>query len=174
MMSIEKIHDLRIIRKITPDYRLAAVGDQGAAVVDVLNSESHESPLQLVAEYQIPAPPSPSLRSVTNRYSIRVPDLPGLVACEVCDRQFAAEGPTGHLDETPICDLCLLELESQLGMVLALVSVVRSFSQTEERATAPGAAAVEVLAFSKIYGRFADRFGAPRPFNIWWKEEKPS
>src|SRR5262245_50164436 len=46
---------------------------------------------------------------------VRVPRKPSLVSCQLCLEIFAAQGPTGHLDDAPICDRCLLEQESQLG-----------------------------------------------------------
>lgn len=98
-------------------------------------------------------------------YSIRLPEQPGECECVRCGARFRAAGPTGHADGEPICDLCLLECEEELGMVLALVSVVRAYASSlygspEEH----WAALEEVGAFARIYERVAAARSGPGRF----------
>lgn len=101
-------------------------------------------------------------------YSIRLPEYPGRVPCARCGLCFRATGPTGHADEEPICDLCLLDCDQDLGLVLGLVSVMRtyasaSFGLPENR----WEALVEVGAFARVYERIAAaRFGPAREFPV--------
>lgn len=99
--------------------------------------------------------------------SIRVPLQSAIVDCELCASPFSAHGPTGYYDEQPICDRCLLEHESQLGMLLALSIFTRTYAgladQDEETASE---AACEMLAFARIYELFAARFGPSRPLDF--------
>ncbi|MEM6797495.1 MAG: hypothetical protein AAF725_26240, partial [Acidobacteriota bacterium] len=73
-------------------------------------------------------------------------------------------GPTGFQDERPLCDLCMLHREGQLGMVLALIAVTRSYgsaspaSVSQERADTS-----ELMAFARIYEAFASSFAPFRP-----------
>lgn len=99
-------------------------------------------------------------------YSIRLPDRIGEVRCARCGTRFRAAGPTGHADELPICDLCLLECEEELGMVLALISVVRAYaSMPYGSAREHWEALEEVGAFSHIFERVAmTRSGSGRIF----------
>jgi hypothetical protein len=96
-------------------------------------------------------------------YSIRLPEVPGETLCGGCGTPFLATGPTGHADDEPICDLCLLGASEALGMVLGLVAVVRSFAITEHQTRNHYSAALaEVGSFSRIYERVAARSGPPR------------
>jgi hypothetical protein len=95
-------------------------------------------------------------------YSIRLPETPGEVGCARCDALFRAAGPTGHLDEQPICDLCLLECEKELGMVLALVSVVRAYASMHfGSAKEHWEALEEVGAFAHIFEQVATARSGP-------------
>ncbi len=96
-------------------------------------------------------------------YSIRVPEVPGEIECGSCGTRFLAAGPTGHADEDPICDLCLLVASEGLGMVLGLVAVVRAFAAPPyEKSEDYWDALAEVGAFGRIYERVAARSGPPR------------
>ena len=103
--------------------------------------------------------------------SIRIPDSPGRVSCGSCGRRFIAAGPTGHLDDEPICDLCMLGRDQQLGMVLALVAVTRSYGrgwpvdELEENN-----ARLELMAFARIYEMQAARYAPARPVDPDWLE----
>lgn len=100
-------------------------------------------------------------------YSIRLPDAAGEIECARCGTRFRAAGPTGHADESPICDLCLLECEEELGMVLALVSVVRSYASMHfGSARQHWEALEEVGAFAHIFETVAmARSGPGRVFH---------
>lgn len=101
-----------------------------------------------------------SLRQTS--YSIRLPDRAGDVDCARCDTRFRAAGPTGHADELPICDLCLLECEKELGMVLALVSVVRVYASMRfGSAREHWEALEEVGAFAHVFEQVAAARSGP-------------
>ncbi|MEO1369292.1 MAG: hypothetical protein AAFX50_19105 [Acidobacteriota bacterium] len=115
-------------------------------------------------------PPGPRRTDVAAPlYSIRVPRVASRVCCPICTSSFVAAGPTGHLDDRPICDLCLLERETQLGLVLALVAVTRSYGggwpqdELEEEH-----ARIELMAFARIYDAKASRFAPARPVDPDW------
>ena len=96
-------------------------------------------------------------------YSIRAPEAPEEVECGSCGTRFLAAGPTGYADDDPICDLCMLVASEELGMVLALVAVVRAFAAPPyEKSKHYWAALGEVGAFGRIYERVAARSGPPR------------
>lgn len=98
-------------------------------------------------------------------YSVRVPAVPSVVDCPRCGRQLFAAGPTGYADEDPICDRCLLTSAQQLGMVLALVSVTRTYALTAVRDPEERRAALaELGAFARLYERFAARHAPLRLF----------
>ena len=100
-------------------------------------------------------------------YSIRMPQPAGPVRCAGCRARFSAAGPTGFAEDRAICDMCLLEGSSELGMVLALVAVVRAFGivQPTDREDYRDALR-ELGAFARIYERVAARSGPPRVFRV--------
>ncbi len=93
-------------------------------------------------------------------YSLRVTDLPG-TPCSQCGKRTGA-GPVGYLDEEVVCDLCLLEGSHQLGMLLALESVVRAYGSLAPGDPERDDALAELGAFARVYERFAARFGPAR------------
>jgi len=96
-------------------------------------------------------------------YSIRLPDRAGAVECARCGERFHASGPTGHANEEPICDLCMLECVEELGMVLALISICRSYGDVPYQTPEQHWVALEEMgAFVRIYARFAARSGPAR------------
>jgi hypothetical protein len=100
-------------------------------------------------------------------YSIRIPVPAGEARCPRCLSLFLAAGPTGYVDEQPICDLCLLDGSQPLGMVLALAAVTRSFAAVDPRNEAEYREAAEALAaFARIYERVAARSGPARAFQL--------
>ncbi|MEM1180486.1 MAG: hypothetical protein AAGM22_19230 [Acidobacteriota bacterium] len=109
----------------------------------------------------------PSL--VAPRYSIRVPETPTKVLCCLCGSAFTAAGPTGHVNDQPVCDLCMLERSLQLGLVLALVAVTRSYGggwpvdEVEE-----DHARFELMAFARLYDAKASAFAPARPVDPDW------
>lgn len=123
-----------------------------------------------VTEGDFSRAPSPSLALIEPRTpSIRVPEPSGTQPCAVCDRPFLAAGPTGHLGRRPVCDRCFLEVDLQLGMVLAMISVVRAYGAVgaaspwqEERAEG------ELLASARLYERIASRWARARKPLLDW------
>ncbi len=100
-------------------------------------------------------------------YSIRVPIPAGMVRCARCRVRFSAAGPTGFAEDSPICDMCLLEGAPELGMVLALVAVVRAFGVVRPSGHGDYREALNELgAFCRIYERFAIKAGPARVFRI--------
>ncbi len=100
-------------------------------------------------------------------YSIRIPEIPGPVACYQCGLRFHAAGPTGFADDEPICDLCLLESAHELGMVMGLVAVTREFgTRPADKGEDYEDALAEFGAFARIYERFAALSGPRRIFEV--------
>lgn len=100
-------------------------------------------------------------------YSIRIPVPAGEARCARCRVVFSAAGPTGYAEDSPICDMCLLEGSQELGMVLALVAVVRAFGGVRPSSHGDYREALNELgAFSRIYEQFAAKSGPARIFRI--------
>ncbi len=94
-------------------------------------------------------------------YTIRIVANPG-TQCAACGKQETGCGPVGFLDDAAICDLCLLEGSDELGMVLALISVVRAYANVRGTAEEWQSALEELGAFARIYDRFAAKTGPAR------------
>ncbi len=91
----------------------------------------------------------------------------GSFSCAACGRRSTGTSPVGYRDEKPICDPCLIESDIDLGMVLALVSVIRACALAH--ADTPGDQ-LEVLrelgTFARVYECFAAKKGPVRIFRI--------
>ena len=100
-------------------------------------------------------------------YSIRIPQPAGPANCAACRARFPAAGPTGYAEDLLICDMCLLENAPELGMVIALVAVVRAFGTVRPTDHEDyHEALAEIGAFARIYERFAAKSGPPRVFKV--------
>lgn len=121
-------------------------------------------------ERQLPGPEKRWIANVMVEaapYSIRIPVPAGETRCARCRCRFLAAGPTGFVEEQPICDLCLLDGSQPLGMLLALAAVVRTFGAVEPAGEEEGREASEELAaFARIYERVAAKSGPPRAFEF--------
>ena len=103
----------------------------------------------------------------TQMYSIRIPDTPERVHCQLCQLEFLAAGPTGFLGEVSICDSCLLSGCQELGMLLALASVTRTFASFKGASREEYSEALaELAAFARIYERITSKFSPGRSFKI--------
>lgn len=103
----------------------------------------------------------------TRLYSIRVPSSIEEVRCHLCQLEFLAVGPTGFLGEDSICDACLLTGCQELGMLLALASVTRTFASFKGASREEYSEALaELAAFARIYDRVTSRSGPSRAFKI--------
>ena len=101
------------------------------------------------------------------QFSIRIPQAAGTARCARCRVRFSATGPTGYAEGLPICDMCLLEGSQELGMVMALVAVVRAFGAVQPAGRGDYREALNELgAFARIYEKFAAKAGPPRIFRI--------
>ncbi len=98
-------------------------------------------------------------------YSIRVADSPGTM-CAACGKQQTGAGPVGYLDDEPICDLCLLERSTDLGLLLATIAVVRAYAGTSGTPEQQGEALNELGAFARIYHRIASKSWPARIFRL--------
>ena len=85
-------------------------------------------------------------------YSIRVADSRGSL-CAACCKQETGVGPVGYMDDEPICDLCLLELSTDLGMLLAIAAVTRAYAGTVGGCADMQEALHELGVFARIYHR---------------------
>ena len=119
------------------------------------------------------APPSPlpeglsrPLKADEPLYSIRVADNPGTV-CAACRQQETGTGPVGYRDDSPICDLCLLEGNHELGMVLAVVAVTRAYASVKNATLDERQEALRELgAFARVYEAVAAKSWPARVFKI--------
>lgn len=99
----------------------------------------------------------------TDLYSIRVADQPGS-PCATCKRS-TGHGPVGYRGDAPICDLCLLEASTPLGLTLALVAVARAFAIGRPSVRLDASIALAKLgAFARIFERVASTWGPARSF----------
>ena len=118
------------------------------------------------------APPSPlpeglsrPLETDEPLYSIRVADNPGTL-CAACGKQETGAGPVGYRDDDPICDLCLLEGSHELGMVIAVVAVVRAYASVKDAPLEERQEALQELgAFARVYETFAAKSWPARTFS---------
>ncbi|MCP3987247.1 MAG: hypothetical protein GY723_22905 [bacterium] len=85
-------------------------------------------------------------------YSIRVAEDPG-APCAACGKQETGAGPVGYMDDEPICDLCLLERSTDLGLLLAKAAVARAYSGTVGTTGEQQEALHELGVFARIYHR---------------------
>ena len=143
-----------------PPLRPRYVDDQQALVV--------REPAAVYRTEAEPAPSWPAQHEVEHvSYSIRIPEPAGPVACAHCHSRFTAAGPTGYAEDRVICDMCLLEGAPELGMVIALVAVVRAFGAVQPADHEDYRNALsEIGAFARIYERFAAKSGPPRVFRV--------
>ncbi|MCP3957548.1 MAG: hypothetical protein GY719_06815 [bacterium] len=98
-------------------------------------------------------------------YSIRFssgPDAP----C-ACGRNQVGSGPVGYRGEEAVCDLCMLEGCTELGLVLALVAVARAFEAISRDDKDAWLDALEQLVvFLRVYELVAAKTAPPRAFRI--------
>ena len=162
---------LTLPARTTPPWAAAATADPPTPAADpvsaVWQALSIDSTPAVMEEQEYPVRQAPWHRRLLALgevlYTIRLPETSGEAECARCGTRFRAAGPTGHANDEPICDICLLECEEELGMVLALVAVVRGFSTARcETAEEHWEALEEVGAFARIYERVAARSGPPR------------
>ena len=94
-------------------------------------------------------------------YSIRLATDPG-TPCHLCAAETGS-GPVGYRDEEPLCDLCLFEEAPELGMVLALVAVVRAYASIRPASADEHREALNELGFfARMYELFAAKSGPMR------------
>ena len=106
-------------------------------------------------------------------YSIRIPS-PSTVPCWTCGKIFRAAGPTGFVCSQAICDGCMLMAEKGLGMVLMMIAVCRYYGALIPQSLAEEQQhREEMLAFARVYERFAERFGPSRPWGDFLSEKPP-
>ncbi len=99
-------------------------------------------------------------------YSIRVADSPGTL-CAACGKQETGAGPVGYLDDEQICDLCLLEGSTDLGLAMAMIAVARAYASIGVGTSKEHQGALEELgAFARIYHRIASKSWPARIFRI--------
>ena len=124
---------------------------------------------------EVPQPPEADLRSLPEGlsrsvpdeplYSIRVAESSGTL-CAACGKQETGSGPVGYMDDEPICDLCLLERSTDLGLMMAVVAVVRAYAGTGGAPEQRQEALEELGVFARIYHRVASKSWPARIFRI--------
>ncbi len=114
-------------------------------------------------------PPVPAAQARLTRtddplYSIRLVEDPGTL-CADCGKQETGCGPVGFRDDDPVCDLCLLEGTTDLGLMMAMTAVSRAYAETGGTAEEPGALH-ELGVFARIYHQVASKSWPLRIFRI--------
>ena len=136
------------------------------------HKHSSPSPIPVRSTCSDRVPPPVSIAATEPLYSIRLADRPG-TACALCLEPTGA-GPVGYLEDDPVCDRCLLDSCSQLGMVLALVAVTREYAAVEPSSDEElQEGLTELGAFARIYERVAQRSGPRRKFRLSDPEGDP-
>ena len=135
--------------------------DQRQSSATSLRTLAGEVPQPPEAERPLPEGVSRPPKTDEPHYSIRITDSPG-VTCAACRKQETGEGPVGYMDDDPICDLCLLERSTDLGLLIAVSAVSRTYA---ESAAEPDALN-ELGVFARIYHRIASKSWAARIFRI--------
>ena len=113
----------------------------------------------------LPAAQSRSTETDAPLYSIRVAENPGIL-CTACGNQETGAGPVGYLDDEPICDLCLLERNTDLGLLVAMTAVARAYAATDGTPDERQEALAELGVFARIYHRIASQSWPARMFRI--------
>ena len=146
-------------------------------MLDCLKSTPNHRTIHIVGALALTTDPSASdlgrlspgaeraTQTAEPRYSIRVAENPG-APCAACQQQKTGAGPVGYLDERPICDMCLLEGSSDLGMLLAVVAVNRVYAATGGEHEERQLALEELGAFARIYHHIASKSWPVRIFRI--------
>ena len=112
----------------------------------------------------LPEPLSRTAKPDEPLYSIRVAENPGTL-CAACGNQETGAGPVGYRDDEPVCDLCLLQASTDLGLMLATTAVVRAYAETGGTAEEPQALN-ELGVFARIYHRIASKSWPARIFRL--------
>lgn len=110
---------------------------------------------------EIPAHRATTAANGEKEVVIRAANAERPVRCDVCGKKFSATGPTAFADDEPLCDLCVFEHDAQLAMVLAALSVLRAFG-SDDPSPADREAALDLLAFARLYDAFAANYGPRR------------
>ena len=85
-------------------------------------------------------------------YSIRIAEEPG-TKCATCGKQETGEGPVGYMDDLPICDLCLIERSTDLGLMMGMSAVARAYAGSSGTDAERYEALHELGIFARIYHR---------------------
>ena len=112
----------------------------------------------------LPEPASQAAKPDEPLYSIRVAENPGTL-CAACGNQETGAGPVGYRDDEPVCDLCLLQASTDLGLMLATAAVVRAYAETGGSVEEPQAL-TELGVFARIYHRIASKSWPIRIFRL--------
>ena len=99
-------------------------------------------------------------------YCIRDAAAPD-ATCADCGERITGSGPVGYRDDEPVCDPCLIDGNTILGMVLALVAVNRCYgAMTRGRGEEFREALEQVGMFARVYECIAAKAGPIRLFHI--------
>ena len=99
-------------------------------------------------------------------YSIRFVRGPAGL-CSACQRRDAGSGVVAHRGEEPICDPCALESCAELGLVLAVIAIIRAYATASGRTGTDSLDALRELgAFARVYEHVAAKTAPARMFNL--------
>ena len=113
----------------------------------------------------LPLTPPLDLGQGPTGYSIRIAVLPG-TPCKFCGTTSGA-GAVGHFFDDPICDRCCATHCLDLGMVLALIDVMRCHAILKaENSEAARARQGKVDTFLQIFETMVSHWGPPRVFDL--------
>ncbi len=113
----------------------------------------------------LPAALSRSTEADAPLYSIRVAENPGTL-CAACGKQETGSGPVGFFDDQAVCDLCLLQGNTDLGLMVAMTAVSRAYAATGGSIDEQQEALAELGAFARIYHRIASQSWPARIFRL--------
>ena len=115
---------------------------------------------------QTPLPEGLSRSTKIDEPLYSIAENPGTL-CAACGKQGTGAGPVGYLTDDPICDLCLLEGSTDLGLMLALAAVVRGFASAGGDTPEEYRDALRELgAFARIYHRVSSKSWKARTIRI--------
>ena len=97
-------------------------------------------------------------------YSIRFAEEPGAV-CAICESPTGA-GPVGFRDDESTCDRCMLDVCTDLGLVLALVSVTRAFGAIPLKTDEAHEGLAQLAAFARVYEHIAAKKAERRGLDL--------
>ncbi len=97
-------------------------------------------------------------------YNIRIAHEPG-TPCAICE-EATGSGPVGNRDDEAVCDTCILNESTDLGLVLALVSVTRALGAIPLKTDEAHEGLAQLAAFARVYEHVAAKKAERRGLDL--------